>query len=80
MSESFVVKTSDFVNVSVTTPQDNAVCVLEKRFNKSLSIADTKVGTFEVLYYFTGIELKAAATEWMSTMQSYNSNKHLGIS
>lgn len=56
MSESFVVKTSDFVNVSVTTPQDNAVCVLEKRFNKSLSIADTKVGTFEVLYYFTGNE------------------------
>lgn len=44
MSESFIVKTSDFVNVSVTSPQDNALCVLEKRFNKSLSIADTKVG------------------------------------
>lgn len=53
MSESFLIKTSDFVNVNVTTPQDNAVCVLEKRFNKSLSIADTKVGIF-VLYYLIG--------------------------
>lgn len=43
MGETYTVKTSDFVNVTITTPQDDTPCLLERRFNKSLTVGDIKV-------------------------------------
>lgn len=39
----YEIKTSDFVNVSVTSPQDSVGSFLERKFNKSLTVAETKV-------------------------------------
>jgi len=52
MMDTMIVKTSDFVNVSITTPFDDVACVLEKRFNKGLTVAETK----EKLEVFTGAQ------------------------
>ncbi|XP_054271771.1 tubulin-folding cofactor B-like isoform X2 [Macrosteles quadrilineatus] len=52
MSEIITVKTGDFLNVSITTPYDEVACLLEKRFNKGITVAETK----EKLEVFTGAQ------------------------
>uniref|UniRef100_A0A1B6LRF3 CAP-Gly domain-containing protein n=1 Tax=Graphocephala atropunctata TaxID=36148 RepID=A0A1B6LRF3_9HEMI len=63
----YIVKTSDYVNVSVTSTDDNAVCLLEKRFKKDLTVEDLK-GKLEL---FTGAQ---AAT---MTIKVYNKDDEL---